>query len=325
MWHTIGHDWAIELLQRAIDRQHVAHTYLFTGPANIGKTTLAQDVAVALNCTGTQPPCGYCEACSKIARCSHPDVTLIEPDAGKIKIEQVRRLQHDLALSPFEGRWRICIVTDFQMATVEASNALLKTLEEPPARAVIILTATDASLLLPTIVSRCQLLSLRPIAPRLLERALVEGWSTPADLARVLARLSSGRIGWAIRAINDSSLLIERKRYLDALQQIVPAGRAARLRAAEQFSKREELSDALRLWQTWWWDLVLLRSGCEDLMTNLDCRDTLREYAKQCDLERAEASVRHIDMTLQRLNNNANSRLALEVLFLSWPQLNMNA
>ena len=324
MWQTVGHDWATELLQRAIDRQHVAHTYLFTGPANIGKSTLAQDLAAALNCTGAQPPCGRCQACDKVTRRTHPDVAMIEPDAGKIKIEQVRRLQHDLALSPFEGRWRVCIVMDFQTATVEASNALLKMLEEPPARAVIVLTATDASLLLPTILSRCQVLPLRAISPRQLEDALVDRWNAPADLARVLARLSGGRIGWAIRAINDSSLLTKRKRRLDALRQIVPAGRAGRLQAAEQFSKREELPDILRLWQTWWWDLVLMRSGCAELITNLDYRDALGEQAEQCDLTRAEESARRTDITLQQLNSNVNPRLALEVLFLSWPQLSMN-
>jgi DNA polymerase III subunit delta' len=318
MWQTIGHEWAIELLQHAVARQRVAHTYLFTGPANTGKTHLALELAAALNCMGAAPPCGSCRACSQTALGTHPDVMLIEPDGDKLKIDQMRAAQRELALSPYEGRWRVCIITEFQAATLEAANALLKTLEEPASRVVIILTATDASLLLPTIISRCQLLPLRAVPIHKVKQVLVERWHKTEDEAQVLARLSAGRIGWAIRAAQDRSVLAQRKHRLEELVSICEVGRAARIQAAERLSKRDDLPEALRLWQTWWRDVMLAGSGCEDLVVNLDYLETVRQYASRYDVPRAEAAVRSTESALLELEQNANPRLALEVLFLNW-------
>ena len=321
MWEIIGHEWAVEYLRRVIDSQHVAHAYLITGSASIGKTHLAMGMTSALNCTGDVPPCGSCRACVKIARGTHPDVTLVEPDGDRIKIDQVRGLQYELALSPHEGRWRVCIMTDFQTATVEAANALLKVLEEPPSRVVMILTATDASLLLPTIVSRCQVLPLRAVPLQQIARVLQERWHEPEERAMVLARLSAGRPGWAIRAVEDPSILEGRQHHIEELGDLLQQGRAARIQAAERLSKRQDLADIVRLWQVWWRDVTLICSGCEELVTNLDFMDALRQSADQCYLARAEAALRGTGITLQQFEQNVNSRLALEVLLLSWPRL----
>ncbi len=319
MWQTIGHEWAVEFLGRAIRTQRVAHTYLFAGPANTGKTHLAKELAAALNCVGDHPPCGVCEACLKTMQGSHPDVTLVEPEGDKLKIDQIRDLQRNLSLSPYEGRWRVCLMTDFQTATVEASNALLKTLEEPPSRVVLILTAIDASLLLPTIVSRCQVLPLRAVPLWEIERALIERWNVPEEQARLLARLSAGRIGWAIRAVQDAAILSRRQQRLGELQSLFLKGRAARIMAAERLSEREDLPETIKLWQTWWRDMILLCAGCGDLVANLDYLDVLHQQAKQSDLVAIEKSLRNAEAALYQLEQNVNPRLALEVLLLSWP------
>jgi DNA polymerase-3 subunit delta' len=321
MWQTVGHDWAVALLDRAVRTEHVAHAYLFTGPANIGKTHLAKELAAALNCTGEVPPCGACRACTRIAQQTHPDLTFVEPDGTRIKIDQVRQLQRQLALSPVEGRWRVCLITEFQAATVEAANALLKTLEEPAPRVVIVLTAIDASLLLPTIVSRCQMLPLRAVPLGVAERVLCERFGVPEGLSRILARLSAGRIGWAIRAAQDPSMLAQRQRRLEELLHLSRQGRAARVQAAERLAKNEELPEVLRLWETWWRDIVLVCSGCEDLLVNVDLLQTVHQHARQCDLARAEAATSGIGSALHQLEQNVNPRLVLEVLLLSWPRL----
>jgi DNA polymerase III subunit delta' len=321
MWQVIGHEWAVELLARALQTEHVAHTYLFAGPANTGKTHLARVLAAALNCNGAAPPCGECASCTRIMRDVHPDVTLLESGGDKLKIDQVRALQRTLALSPYEGRWRVCIIADFQLATVEAANALLKTLEEPPSRVVLILTTTDASLLLPTIVSRCQILPLRAVPGQQIERALVERRQLPEEQARVLARLAAGRVGWAIRAAQDSSILSRRRQRIEELQGLLSRGRAGRIVAAERLSERDDLVEVLTLWQAWWRDIALLCGGCEELVANLDYLQALRHQAQHSTLAVAGAALRGGEAALLQLEQNVNPRLALEVLLLSWPVL----
>lgn len=318
MWRTIGHEWAIALLQRAIDTGRVSHAYLFAGPANVGKTHLAKEMAAALNCTGDAPPCGSCRACLKTARGTHPDVFLVEPGNGSIKIDQIRQLQRQLALSPYEGRQRIAIIADFQAATVQAANALLKTLEEPPSRVVLLLAAVDASLLLPTIVSRCQVLPLRGLSCQQIERTLIGRWHERPDLARLLSKVSGGRIGWAISATQDPSILARRQRSINELQNLLREGRAARMQGAERLSRRGDVATVIRLWQTWWRDMMLICSGCEELVVNIDRLDALRGQASQYGLASAKTATRGTEAALLQMEQNVNTRLLLEVLLLSW-------
>jgi DNA polymerase-3 subunit delta' len=318
MWQTVGHEWAVALLARALATGHLAQAYLLTGAPNVGKTHLALGLAAALNCTGDQPPCGACWSCQHTAQSAHPDVMVVTPDGARIKIDQVRSLQRDLSLSPYRGRWRACIITDFHLATTEAANALLKTLEEPPAHAMLILTATDASLLLPTIVSRCQALALRMVPIDQIQRTLVERWQVREDRAQLLARLSAGRVGWAIRAAQDPAILADREQHLETLLGLLRQGRAARIAAAERLAKLEELPDVIRLWQAWWRDVLLVRNGCEDLVANVDGLDALRQWAARGDTRDAALALREAEAALNRLEQNVNPRLAVEVMLLGW-------
>ncbi len=177
-WNNIvGHDWAIQLLDGALKNKRVGHAYLITGAEQIGKTLLARTFAQGLNCESFEElrPCGQCRACLLIAADHHPDVRLLQPDVsgrGKlsIKIDQIRALQTELNLSPYEARYRVAIIKRFDTANINAANAFLKTLEEPPASVVLILTALDSNTLLPTISSRCQTIGLSPFPQDRLRR-----------------------------------------------------------------------------------------------------------------------------------------------------------
>jgi len=324
MWQTIGHEWAIALLRRATETGRVAHAYLFTGPPQIGKTTLALDLASALLCTSDEPPCGVCMSCQRVAQGTHPDVAVVKPDgappsAGKIKIDQIRSLQRELTLSPHQGATRrVAVVTEFQTATSEAANALLKTLEEPPGRAILLLTATDASLLLPTIVSRCQLLPLRALPRQQIEDALVTRWGVELPRAQLMARLAAGRMGWAIGAAGDTSVLAQRQQQLEALQKLLQQGPAFRIQAAERLGKRPDLDQVMHIWQSWWRDVAALASGCEELVINSDHLEELKRQARQHGLAEAHGALRAIEAAQQQIEQNVNPRLALEVLFLHW-------
>jgi len=323
MWQVVGHKWAVDLLNRALASGRVAHAYLLTGPPQIGKKSLALNFAQALNCLDEERPCGQCLACRKIAHGSHPDVQLIEGEGGSLKIDQMRTLQHEAALSPLEGRWKVYIIRQMEQATAEAANCLLKTLEEPPAHVILLLTASQADALLPTIVSRCQVLNLRPLANETVQRALQGRWGVDAERARLLARLSGGRLGWAVAASQNDTILARREKHLDEMMELLSQGRVERLGYAQQLSRNPEAApELLHLWLSWWRDLLLAASDSSAGIINIDREDALRAQAQRYSLGQVRDFVEALRAAAWRLEHNANTRLTLEVLTLSLPTTN---
>ena len=323
MWQVVGHKWAVDLLKRALASGRVAHAYLLTGPPQIGKRSLALNFAQALNClsdNNEEKPCGQCLACSKIAHGNHPDVQIIEGENGTLKIAQMRTLRHEAALSPLEGRWKVYIIRQMEQATAEAANCLLKTLEEPPSNVILMLTASEAEALLPTIVSRCQVLNLRPLATETVQASLQERWGVDAERAQLLARLSGGRLGWAVTASQNDAILARREKHLDEMMALMGQGRVERLEYAQQLSRNPEaVPELLHLWLSWWRDLLLAASGSSVGITNVDSEDTLRIQAQRYSLGQVRNFVEALRAAAWRLERNANTRLTLEVLMLSLP------
>ena len=339
-WGVIGHEWAVRVLASSLAADRAAHAYLFTGPHALGKTTLALALAQALECTGDPRPCGQCAACQKIARRRHPDVQMIEgvpprfdidkdapapPRANDwehrtLRIKQIRDVEHFVSRSPFEGRWKIIILRRFEEAEDPAANAFLKTLEEPPAHTRLILTARDASLLLPTIASRCQVFALRPLTATGVEGALIERWHVEPALARLLAHLSGGRLGWAVRASTDHSLLNTRSECLDSLNQVLAEGRAERLTQAGDLVKETDgLPELLEQWIGWWRDVLLIQNGEAARITNVDRVENLRDHAARFGLAEINRALKSLRATSHYITQNVNPRLAMEVLLLNLP------
>jgi DNA polymerase-3 subunit delta' len=311
-------------LRKSMAHDRVRHAYLFVGPAAIGKTTLARAFAQALNCEGAQPPCGECRPCRLIARDAHPDVPVIEAEqeGGTLKIDQVRALQGALVLRPVEAHYRVPLILRFHEATAQAQDALLKTLEEPPSYAVILLTAEQADVLLPTIVSRCQVLTLRPLGLTQTVDALRGRFGVPDTQAQLLGRVSGGRLGWAVRAAEDAALLDARTEALDRFEALLRADRVARFRYADGAARHASaLREMLTFWQTYCRDLLLLASGSDVPVVNADRLDALRTLARSLDTKAAAGALAAVGETLACLARNANTRLALEVLLLDLPQV----
>jgi DNA polymerase-3 subunit delta' len=357
-WGIIGHTWAIESLEHAIRTRRNAHAFLITGPHSVGKTTLARALAKRLLCLQNdapasqtalfgetaqiEPPCNACRACVKTAKGVNPDVMLLEgvpsrdfynkfgstapPRASDrekraVLVDQMRDMEKWLSTSPFESKFKIGIVRRFEDANEEAQNAFLKTLEEPPAHAVLILTAQDAGLLLPTIVSRCQPLTLRPLAIETVERALVEKWNVSESDAQLLARISGGRLGWAVRALTTPKLLETRREALDALHALVREGRAERITRAEGLAKQSaELPQLFETWQTWWRDVLLLSQNENARVTNVDYAAPLTQHAQQFTIAEIQRALDATRTAARQLGQNANARLVTEVLVLRLPR-----
>ncbi len=321
-WPIVGHEWALDLLAQAISSGRLRHAYLFAGPAQVGKRTLARAFGQALMCERqTGAPCGQCRACKRIADGRYPDVQLIAAEKNVIQIEQVRRIQTDAALSPLEGRYRVFILREIERATLPAANALLKTLEEPPPQVILLLTCTRRDQVLPTILSRCQIVPLRPLPLAQVAEALRTRWGVEEERAALLARLSGGRIGWAVDAHNDPALWEARARALDDLLALAADGIIGRLAYAEKLSRHAaDVQETLGLWATWWRDVLLLQRGLPDAIINLDRRVQLSQQAALFRPEQVERALADLTQTVHRLKANVNARLALDVLALRLPR-----
>jgi DNA polymerase III subunit delta' len=336
-WNIIGHEHAIDILRRTLSAEQVRHAYLFAGPERIGKGLLARRFAQTLLCTGgvdsrisPPDPCNHCLSCRKVLHGNHPDVHIITRPTDKqfILIEQVRALQGSAARKTLEGRRNIFIIDGAQEMNAQSANCLLKTLEEPEPDVILLLTVPDPGLLLPTILSRVQIISTQLLTVSQIKNALVERWEAEPDEASLIAALAAGRMGWAVQAMEDDEMLEERGEQLDLLTKALAANKIQRFEIVQEVVKRfgsdgEKVRALLELWLLWWRDMILVANNCLDLTVNVDKRDLLETQASKLGSTKAEQMVRTIFRTQEALNQNVNARLALEVLMLDMPVLKL--
>jgi DNA polymerase-3 subunit delta' len=332
MWQTTGQDRIISFLTDSIERGSLAHAYLFVGPPHVGKMTLAIDLARALNCTVDQPPCGICRTCQRIAQGKHPDVVMIDKNAGRdpkdrkkaseISIDTIREhLQRGSNLPPYEGKYKVFIIEDADLMSVEAANCLLKTLEEPPHHVVIVLLTSEENVLLPTVISRCQRFELKPVSLPEIESRLSAGASIPEEKVKLLARLSGGCLGWALSAADDDSFLKSREMRLSEFVSLINRGWDERLSYIQQLpSDRKGITDILSLWISWCRDVMLMKYNCEAAVTNLDRINDLKTWAGMMTVPEIKEFIDCLNFSVTNLSYNANLHLVMEVLILDMPR-----
>jgi len=254
----------------------------------------------------------------------HPDLSLLLRQEGDrdIKIDAVRALQKTLALSPYIARYRIALLLNFEEASNSAANALLKTLEEPANPVVLMLTAESAEVLLPTIASRCEVIRLRPISVDVLAEGLHTGWKIPMKQARILAHLSGGRPGYALYLHENPDLLEQRALSLDDHQKLLWSDRVARFAYAERLGNdKEGFQETMRVWLTYWRDVLMQSTQSEMPLTNLDRAEEIRTLSGRLDIVSIRKVVASLDRTLWQLRANVNTRLAAEILLLDLPYI----
>ena len=331
-WNLLGHEWAVDMLRQHAAHDEIRHAYLFCGPPGLGRRTLALRLAQALNCTkplGPGIPCGICRDCKQIDAMQHPDMNVIQAldgddlpkEGGTLKVDQIREVQRSLSLKPYQSKFRVALFLRFQEANDNAANALLKTLEEAPAHAILLLTADTPEQLLPTIISRCEILRLRPLPIEAVESDLIAR-GVDEERARLLAHISGGRPGYARRLVDDMTLLEKRDERLNDLQALLPAARVEKFSYADKLSKdKDAMRQAIIIWLSYWRDVMLRVAGAETPLINVDRNMEIEFLAGRLNLSTARRVVSDLENTLEKMDRNVNSRLLAEVLLLDWPKV----
>ena len=306
----IGHQRILEFLKKCVKNKRLAHAYLFTGSAHLGKKTVALEFIRMLNG-------------QEIDQAVHPDILIVEPEVVEkdgvkkelaIGIDQARKIQHQMSLFPYQADYKIALIDQAEKMTAEAINCLLKTLEEPTGRAILILIAAEPQLLLPTIVSRCQLIKFLPVTKDEIERGLGEKFRPLRPKFSQVIRLANGRPGLAIQYLGNPALLQAQDKIINQLEKLIKADLNERYQYVEAIAKDVPQSrQILNAWLFWFRDLLLLTLGCSDLVIY----DQASQYKDSYSLNKLKNIIQAIKKTdLLLANPSLNARLALEVLML---------
>lgn len=323
-WSILGHSNIKKFLQSCISQSTVGQAYLFTGQRHVGKYRTALYAAKSILCTeNKKKPCNTCPNCEQIEKNVHADVDIITRSSDKknISIQQIRQLQHKLSLRSFLSSHKIAIIDRAGDLTEEASNALLKTLEEPAGKTVFFIIAESKELLLPTIVSRCLQLQFNVLPTHQIENWLISRGSIASD-ARILARLANGKPGIAINALNDSTLVEQRNERINLLLSIIKSNLNTRFNAVlsivskKNESSVQQIDEVLKDWISIFRDMYLARSQLSQIV-NITKIGNVRQLASEFTNKRILRSIDSISRSRALLSQSVNPRIILEHLVLS--------
>ena len=302
----IGHSRVLGFLKKSVEKKRIAHAYLFTGPAHLGKRTVALEFIKML-------------VGQEMDKAVHPDILIIKPEVvekedvkkeSAISISQAREVQHQMNMFPYRADYKIALIDQAERMNIEAANCLLKTLEEPSGQAVLILITANPRLLLPTIVSRCQVVNFLPVSSQEIKEAFPEAKDQ-------IIRLANGRPGLAVRYLENPGLLKEQKEAVGKLEELLRADLNQRYQYVEEISKNVPVvRQILNVWLFWFRDLLLLDNDCSDLVIHphLKASSQYKGSYSSVKLKNIIETIKKTNWLLANPSNNA--RLALEVLML---------
>lgn len=319
-WNTfVEQPRVAELMSGSLRHDRLAHAYLYTGPRGAGKKRIALHVAKSLFCTEMQgDACGNCLQCRRIDSGNHPDVFVVSPDGASIKIDQVRALQKEMSMRSVESRNKVYILEHVDKMTTQAANSLLKFLEEPPAGVVALLLTENGHAILPTILSRCQLVAFSPVPTEVIVKQL-RSEGIPSGLANVASQITT-QLEEA-RVLSRAEWFAQlRTVMIQLVQEIKQRNSLALFTIHEMFQKNDQLKEELPLFLDllilWLRDILYVQVGRSAYLINSDQQDALQGQALVWTKAELLHGIELVMDTKNRIGRNANAQLALERLVL---------
>lgn len=320
----IGQKTVIQSLQNSISNQKIGHAYIFEGPEGIGKKTVAAIFAAALTCDDQSiEPCGNCRSCIKNEAGNHPDIKIINGAGESIGIDAVRELKKDIYIKPYEAGKKIYIIQEAQSMTVQAQNSLLKVLEEPPSYGMIILTTTNASLLLSTIRSRSILIRFRTHTYHEIEKFLTDEYPMLSEEKAFLAAFSGGVIGRAKTIAVSEEFKSVRERMADILMSLVDSSELNVIESVDYFVEHKDHAQVmLDIMVMWFRDVLFIKEIQDDSkLINLDWKNKLHRFSQRIKRDRVVRIIELLTDTKKKISMNINFALAIETMLIqSWEE-----
>lgn len=318
----LGNETIKEYFQKVLTGDAVSHAYILTGEAGMGRKTLARAFAMTLQCENSSTePCGQCHSCKMFQTNNHPDVIYVTHEkAGSIGVDDVRtQLINDIAIKPYSSPYKIYMIDEAEKLTVQAQNALLKTIEEPPAYGIIIFITTNADAFLPTILSRCVTLKLKPLYDKMIKSYLQETMRIREEDADIYTAFARGNLGKAISLAGSEAFEEMRRIVLSLLKS------ADRMSVADMQSELKGLKDGnfdmeecLDFMTLWFRDVLMFKATKDmNLMIFQEEYSYIKKWADRCAFEGLERIMEAFDKAKVRLKANVNFELTMELLLLT--------
>lgn len=339
MWLTLGHESSIDVISRGVRLDRMSHSYLITGVENVGKTTIALDIARVANCRNVGfdgSPCSDCSQCHRIESGNHTDVFMydLEParnESGRfsttVTVDQLREdFLKQVHRKPYEGAKRVFIIAALERMGMPQSNMLLKTLEEPPEDIIIILLSSREKGLLETIVSRCQLLNLKPVDDEVVREYVRQMVRDEESEEEEIVRLARGRIGWAHKAVNQAGFLNDVKLSFDTIEIAMTGSLEDKFAYSEElvklFQKDRRLGGfALDYLLVWWRDVLLISSGREEEIINISRQEKLKKVSGGVNLHQAAEAIKFVRTAEENIERNVSPGIVCDDLMIRLYQL----
>lgn len=317
----LGHKQEIAHLERAIESGKVSHAYIFTGEKGTGKHRLASAFAETLQCDDPQNrPCGECHSCRQALSGNHPDIIYVTHEKpSSIGVEDIRsQLTGEILIRPYNGKYKIYIIPDAEKMTVQAQNAILKTIEEPPEYAVIILLTSNEQALLETIRSRCVTLKLKPVPDEVVKQYLMEQIEVPDYQADICVAFAQGNIGKAVRLASSEDFMLIKSSAMKLIRNLGNMEISELIEYVKEVQEyKVSIQDYLDILALWYRDMVYYKATKDiDGIVFRDELKTIRDTVKVCSYEGVEEVMKAIENAKTRLGANVNFDLTMELLFL---------